>query len=59
MKDENITYRTVQASISEGNMQFHIVNRYPCYSAEEKETVRAEIERQLFTVFCRDFCLDL
>ncbi|MBS6396649.1 MAG: hypothetical protein KH452_05810 [Clostridiales bacterium] len=47
------SYRIDEDKISEQNMQFAVVNRRPNYSAQEKETVKAEMEEQLFTVFCR------
>ena len=49
---DNITYRIDRAKISEQKMQFNIINRRPKYPAGEKETVKADIEKQLFAVFC-------
>lgn len=46
-------YRTEQFTISEERMRFTVVSQRPEYSAEEKETVKADIERQLFTVFSK------
>ena len=34
-------------------MQFNIVNRYPQYSKKEFETVKTEIEKELFSVFIK------
>ena len=53
---DNITYQIDKATISEQKMQFHIINRRPKYPAKEKETVKAEIEKQLFAVFCKYAC---
>lgn len=53
---DNITYQIDRATISEQKMQFNVINRRPKYSSEEKETVKAEIEKQLFAVFCKYAC---
>lgn len=50
---DNITYQIDRAKISEQKMQFNIINRRPKYPAGEKETVKADIEKQLFEVFCK------
>ena len=49
----NITYEIDKDKISEQKMQFEIINRRPKYQPQEKETVKAEIEKQLFAVFCK------
>lgn len=53
---DNITYQIDRATISEQKMQFNVINRRPKYSSKEKETVKAEIEKQLFAVFCKYAC---
>lgn len=50
---DNITYQMKQDKISEQRMQFVITNRRPDDPIKGKETVKAEIERQLFAVFCK------
>lgn len=50
---DNITYQINRAKISEQKMQFNIINRRPKYPAGEEKTVKAEIEKQLFAVFCK------
>lgn len=50
---DNIPYQIDKGKISEQKMQFHIIHRRPKYQAEERETVKAEIEQQLFAVFCK------
>lgn len=50
---DNIAYQIDKAKISQQKMQFNIINRRPKYSSKEKETVKAEIEKQLFAVFCK------
>ncbi len=37
--------------ISIEKMQFKIINRYPEYNKKELETVKSEIEKELFSVF--------
>lgn len=51
----NITYQIIEDNvpISEQKMNFNIINRLPKYSADEKEHIKAEIEKQLFTIFCK------
>lgn len=53
---DNITYQIDRATISEQKMQFNVINRRPKYSSKEKETVKAEIEKQLFAVFYKYAC---
>ena len=50
---DNMTYQIDKDSISEQKMQFCIINRRPKYPKKEKEAVKAEIEKQLFAVFCK------
>ncbi len=50
---DNVIYQIDRARISEQKMQFNIIHRRPKYSSEERETVRAEIEKQLFAVFSK------
>lgn len=51
MKD-SIFYDAETGKISEQNMQFAVISRRPGYQ-EEKESVKAEIENQLYAVFSR------
>ncbi|MCD8196156.1 MAG: hypothetical protein LUE24_03155 [Lachnospiraceae bacterium] len=44
-------YESERAAISEQNMQLEVIERRPGYTEEERETVKADIGRQLFTVF--------
>ncbi len=53
---DNITYQIDRARISEQKMQFNVINRRPKYSIKERQTVKAEIEKQLFAVFCKYAC---
>ncbi len=50
---DNMLYLTDKSKISQQKMQFNVINRRPKYSLQEKETVKAEIEKQLFAVFCK------
>jgi hypothetical protein len=49
----NIIYHTDKTIISEQKMQFNITNHRPTYPAKENETIKAEIEKQLFEVFSK------
>lgn len=51
----NVTYQITEDTvpISEQKMHFKVINRLPQYPAAEKEGMKAEIEKQLFTVFCK------
>lgn len=51
MKD-SIFYDAETGKISEQNMQFAVISCRPGYQ-EEKESVKAEIENQLYAVFSR------
>lgn len=53
---DTITYQIDRARISEQKMQFHVINRRPKYSIKEGQTAKAEIEIQLFAVFCKYAC---
>lgn len=50
---DNVTYQIDRAKISEEKMQFNVINRRPVYSVNERQTVKAEIENQLFAVFLK------
>ena len=52
----NITYQITEDTvpISEQKMHFNIINRLPQYPAAEKESMRAEIEKQLYEIFCKN-----
>lgn len=50
---DTITYQIEKNKISQQRMQFNVINRRPRYSLQERQTVKAEIEKQLFAVFCR------
>lgn len=54
----NITYQIVQDNmpVSQQKMHFNIINRLPQYPAAEKERMKAEIEKQLFMIFCKYEC---
>ena len=51
----NITYQITEDTVpvSEQNMHFNIIHRLPKYPAAEKENMKAEIEKQLFAIFCK------
>ncbi|MCI8584538.1 MAG: hypothetical protein HFI92_01330 [Lachnospiraceae bacterium] len=51
----NIAYQITEdtAPVSEQKMHFHIIHRLPKYPAAEKERRKAEIEKQLFAIFCK------
>ena len=51
----NIAYQITEytAPVSEQKMHFNIINRLPQYPAAERESMRAEIEKQLFAIFCK------
>lgn len=53
---DTITYQIDRAIISEQKMQFNVINRRPEYSIKERQTVKSEIEKQLFAVFCKYAC---
>ncbi len=50
---DSFNYRTNKEKISQDKMQFNIINRRPKFSPQKKETAKAEIEKQLFAVFCK------
>ncbi len=50
---DNISYQIDKTKISEGKMQFNVIHRRPKVESKDKETVRAEIEKQLFAVFSK------
>ncbi|MDD3795528.1 MAG: hypothetical protein PHE06_06100 [Lachnospiraceae bacterium] len=50
---DNITYQLDRSMISQQKMQFNVINRRPKYVLKERQTVKAEIEKQLFAVFCK------
>lgn len=50
---DNMVYQIEKTQISEQKMQFNIIHRRPQYQTKDKETVKAEIEKQLFAVFCK------
>lgn len=50
---DNTAYQMDVARISEQKMQFDVVNLCPKYAEKQKQTVKAEIEKQLFAVFCK------
>lgn len=49
----NVTYQLDRSIISQQKMQFNVINRRPKYAPKERQTVKAEIEKQLFAVFCK------
>lgn len=49
----SLTYRIDKTAITVQNMHFNIINRRPNYPKKEQETVKAEIGKQLFTVFSK------
>lgn len=51
---DNLTYKTDKELISQEKMQFYVYNRHPKYSPEERETVAAEIQQQLFKIFSKN-----
>lgn len=53
---DNITYQIDRSMISQQKMQFNVINRRPNYALKERQTVKAEIEQQLFAVFCSYAC---
>jgi len=50
---DNITYQIDRSMISQQKMQFNVINRRPKYAPKERQTVKSEIEKQLFAVFCK------
>lgn len=46
-------YLTDNTKISRQKMKFDVIDRRPGYSSQERKLVRAEIEKQLFAVFCK------
>lgn len=44
-------YRTEKEKLSEGRMQFWVLNHCPQYPAGENIKVRAQVEQQLFAAF--------
>ena len=51
----HITYQIIEdpAPVSEQKMHFNIIHRLPQYPAAEKESIKAQIEKQLFAIFCK------
>lgn len=51
----NLTYQITEDTvpISEQKMYFNIIHRRPRYPAAEQESIKAEIEKQLFAIFCK------
>lgn len=51
----NIAYQITEDTVpvSEQKMHFNIVHRLPKYPAAEKENIKAGIEKQLFSIFCK------
>ena len=50
---DSFSYQIDKKYIPQEKMQFTVINRRPVFSPEEKETVKAAIEQQLFAVFCK------
>lgn len=50
---DNISYQIDKAKISKDKMQFNVIHRRPKFTSKDKETVKAEIEKQLFAVFSK------
>lgn len=50
---DNISYQIDNAKISKDKMQFNVIHRRPKFASKDKETVKAEIEKQLFAVFSK------
>ena len=48
---DNLSDQVAQDTISEQKMQFRVIHRYPSDPAPGRDTVKAEIEQQLFVVF--------
>ena len=44
-------YRTEKEKLSEGRMQFWVLNRCPQYPAGQDTKARAQVEQQLFAAF--------
>lgn len=44
-------YRTEKEKLSEGRMQFWVLNRCPQYPVGENTKARAQVEQQLFAAF--------
>lgn len=54
MIDTNkITYQLESTTIIKDNMKCVIVNRRPQYSQRDKQAIKADIEEQLYAVFCK------
>jgi len=54
--NDNISYRIDTFEISLQKMQFTVINRRPKYTKNDKDTVKTEIEKQLFEVFRKYVC---
>lgn len=50
---DNVTYQLDRSTISQEKMQFSVISRRPKYAPKERQTAKAEIEKQLFAVFCK------
>ena len=46
-----VSYRIDKTTISEQNMQINLINRCPVYTEQDRERVKIEIEKQIFTAF--------
>ena len=55
MKD-TISYQIDTSEIALQKMQFTVINRRPSYTENDKDTAKAEIEKQLFEVFKKYVC---
>lgn len=49
----NTAIETSKDFISREKMQVHVINRRPAHASVRKETVKIELEQQLFAVFCK------
>lgn len=53
---DNVTYQISKSTISEQKMQLTVIHRRPKLSSKEKETAKAEMQKQLFAVF-QKYCI--
>lgn len=44
-------YRIEERDLSRERMQYRVYDHFPLYPSSQQETVKAEIEKRLFTVF--------
>lgn len=50
---DNLSYRVEKDTLSSKKMLFTVINFHPNYSSNDEKLVKANIEKQLFAIFCK------